>query len=660
MAIRSSFFNSVNGDRRYLAYNFAEYFASFIGNGVFANPSNAFQVYEKENMIVNVKAGKAWINGYIAVNDGDYNLTITNADGVLNRIDRIVLRLDFNVRAINIAVKKGAFASTPVAPTLQRDAEVYELVLADVYVGKGITRITQSNITDQRMNKALCGVVKGTVDQIDTTDLFNQYGSAFQEWFETVKNYLNDTAVGNVANKLAEHELNKGAHGLGIADLNTTAKTIREAINEVFTSGNNVKKNVVDTLLSLDNTLPINTNSPWDKITESLPNVSGKSPMNVFIQPTEPVKKEGIWFKTAESNKPDVEDYKYDPKVNSMDTTLTTLTPPLANDGSLHFYNNEVYHIYSNENTFMVSMYSIKLNIWKTFYSKTLNSGVWGDAGQLGGKVYKNYGSRKVLEYDFQTNAIKEIPMPAEWEGITSITATDSKLFGVKETFSSSVGYESFLVIFNISNRSVKESKVTTRLRSIYGIDDKIFGLNVYNEVYEFDINTNIWSTTGFTAHESKNYNGNMIIPVTKYDIISIGGYYRYDNSYSFTYAYNTLTQVKTVSNYLQSKTTPIMCKDDQNHIYCITKNPSSDSLQFSRLTYNNQIIKGVNIDNSVIDSTTQYKTALSSLKPYKSIIRLENNFVFAYISKDGITKLRDIPTYYGDGTKWTLANSIK
>lgn len=235
MAIRSSFFNSVNGDRRYLAYNFAEYFASFIGNGVFANPSNTFQVYEKENMIVNVKAGKAWINGYIAVNDGDYNLTITNADGVLNRIDRIVLRLDFNVRAINIAVKKGAFASTPVAPTLQRDAEVYELVLADVYVGKGITKITQSNITDQRMNKALCGVVKGTVDQIDTTDLFNQYGSAFQEWFETVKNYLNDTAVGNVANKLAEHTLEGNAHGIGDKKTLLTAQktTLVDSINEL-------------------------------------------------------------------------------------------------------------------------------------------------------------------------------------------------------------------------------------------------------------------------------------------------------------------------------------------------------------------------------------------------------------------------------------------
>lgn len=271
MAIRSGFFNSVNGDRRYLADNFAEYFASFIGNGVFANPSNTFQVYEKENMIVNVKAGKAWINGYIAVNDGDYNLTITNADGVLNRIDRIVLRLDFNVRAINIAVKKGAFASTPVAPTLQRDAEVYELVLADVYVGKGITRITQSNITDQRMNKDLCGVVKGTVDQIDTTDLFNQYGSAFQEWFETVKNYLNDTAVGNVANKLAEHELSKGAHGLGIAELNTTAKTIREAINEVFQNANNGKTLVANAIVGKEGVA--NENMTFAQLATAISNI---------------------------------------------------------------------------------------------------------------------------------------------------------------------------------------------------------------------------------------------------------------------------------------------------------------------------------------------------------------------------------------------------
>lgn len=175
MAVRSSFFNSVNGDRRYLANNFAEYFASFIANGVFPNPSNGLQVYEKQNMTVIVKPGKGWINGYFAVNEYDYELTFDNADGVLNRIDRVVLRLDFTNRAIDIAVKKGAFASSPVALTVQRDADAYEIVLADVYIAKGSTSISQSNITDQRLNTALCGIVHSLVNQVDTTTIFNQY-----------------------------------------------------------------------------------------------------------------------------------------------------------------------------------------------------------------------------------------------------------------------------------------------------------------------------------------------------------------------------------------------------------------------------------------------------------------------------------------------------
>lgn len=182
MAIQSGFFNSVNGDRRYDAKWFAQFFASFIGNGVFPNPSTGLQVGEHSNMQTKVKAGKGWVNGYFVVNDSDHILQHDIADGVLKRIDRIVARLNYLTRQIEIAVKKGTFASAPVPPSLQRDTEAYELALADVLINNGATQITQANITDQRLNTALCGIVHGVVDQVDTTAIFNQY----QAWFNNI------------------------------------------------------------------------------------------------------------------------------------------------------------------------------------------------------------------------------------------------------------------------------------------------------------------------------------------------------------------------------------------------------------------------------------------------------------------------------------------
>ena len=183
MAIRSGFFNSVNGDRKYDARRFAEYFASFIGNGIFPNPSTNLQVVAQTipDMTVIVRPGKAWINGYILINDDDYILQLEPADGVLNRIDRVVARYDTADREIRLEVKKGTFASSPVAPALQRDVDAYELGLADIYVGKGIISITQANITDLRLNTNLCGIVHGTVNQVDTTTLFDQYLSWYQQ-----------------------------------------------------------------------------------------------------------------------------------------------------------------------------------------------------------------------------------------------------------------------------------------------------------------------------------------------------------------------------------------------------------------------------------------------------------------------------------------------
>ena len=180
---KSSFFNSVSGDRVYRAEEWAEYFASFIGNGVFPVPSTSLQVVAGSGMAVAVKTGKAWINGSSYYNTSDLPVTLATADGVLNRIDRIVVRWDLTERKISVAVNSSTPATSPVAPALQRDADAYELCLADVLVGAGVTAISQANITDRRLDGSLCGVVAGVVDQIDT-DAFN---AQLEAWFADYK-----------------------------------------------------------------------------------------------------------------------------------------------------------------------------------------------------------------------------------------------------------------------------------------------------------------------------------------------------------------------------------------------------------------------------------------------------------------------------------------
>ena len=101
--MRSGMFTSVNGDRKYTSTFFAEYFASFIGNGIFPNPSTNTQVLSSSGMDVSVQEGKAWIDGYILYVDNPQSLTLDTGDNLLPRIDKIVIRLDKINREIILA-----------------------------------------------------------------------------------------------------------------------------------------------------------------------------------------------------------------------------------------------------------------------------------------------------------------------------------------------------------------------------------------------------------------------------------------------------------------------------------------------------------------------------------------------------------------------------
>ena len=260
----SSFFNAIikDGvpDRIYKAENFSKYFSSFIGNGVYPNPATNLQVLATDNnMSIRIKPGMAYINGYFYVNDNDLILDVPNADGVLNRIDSIVIRLDLEKREIKAHIKKGNFATAPVAPETSRSEYNYELVIAHVKVKAGTIKITQSNITDTRLDSNLCGIVTGVIKQVDPSELYrqlqadieekgldmqewlsatkNHFTDEFNTWLDTIKGILDGDVAGNLANRILELE-NKVGNGLTadnilMSDGSTVETSILELEKEV-------------------------------------------------------------------------------------------------------------------------------------------------------------------------------------------------------------------------------------------------------------------------------------------------------------------------------------------------------------------------------------------------------------------------------------------
>nr|DAV47735.1 MAG TPA: Receptor Binding Protein [Caudoviricetes sp.] len=214
----SSFFNDVDGDRIYYAEDFAEYFIPFFTNGIF---NNGCQVLGNTNdMAVNVSTGRAFINGYRYRNKQSKTLTIENADGVLNRIDNIVIRLDLTNRNISTQVIKGSFLNNPVAPDLTRTSTIYDLRIAKVYIPAGTTEITQDLIEDCRFINSDCGNVISPIKTPDTEQLFIQMQAIFDKfiadstngfdtWFDSIKNQLDSDAAGNLQNQINNLNSNK-------------------------------------------------------------------------------------------------------------------------------------------------------------------------------------------------------------------------------------------------------------------------------------------------------------------------------------------------------------------------------------------------------------------------------------------------------------------
>lgn len=161
-------------------------FANLISNGVLAKPGTCFQVVANEGMYLNVQPGFGVIKGHFGYDNEITSVKIPDAPTAYKRIDSVVFRLNNLERTVEIIVKSGTAASSPVAPELVQPAsgDYYELCLAEVLVSANQTVITQSSITDTRADSAKCGYITQLIDSIDTSVFYQQLNQFYDEFVE--------------------------------------------------------------------------------------------------------------------------------------------------------------------------------------------------------------------------------------------------------------------------------------------------------------------------------------------------------------------------------------------------------------------------------------------------------------------------------------------
>ena len=191
---KSGFFNALlsNGvyDRTYTANDYADNLAVVIGNGVLRSENDDLKP-TAAGMVVTVGVGRAWINGHYYMNDTPHSFAATPAPIGGTRWDRVMLRLDKNiaVRSISLVYVQGTASNNPVKPAPVRDGNIFDLVIADIFVG---TNATSLNVTDMRANTSVCGWVYSTRGN---EAFFKTLDDSFNKWFEDAKNTLSSVSL---------------------------------------------------------------------------------------------------------------------------------------------------------------------------------------------------------------------------------------------------------------------------------------------------------------------------------------------------------------------------------------------------------------------------------------------------------------------------------
>lgn len=202
------------------------------------------------NVVVN--PGFGICAGCLKLQENYYGLTLDISETSNPRIDTVVLRLNNNdaVRTCDFHIVQGTPAANPTAPTLTRNASIWEIGLANILKPSVVSTVNPVVVTDTRLDPTRCGVIS-SISEFDTSELFRQvqdaiplYEDAFNTWFDTIKGQLSEDAAGNLQNQI----------GI-LSNLTTVNKdNLVDALNEIAGSPGAVRYNTAQTLTNQQKT----------------------------------------------------------------------------------------------------------------------------------------------------------------------------------------------------------------------------------------------------------------------------------------------------------------------------------------------------------------------------------------------------------------------
>lgn len=203
--------------------DFSNAFHSIIGDGI-AQYGGRFAVNSVNGFTVTLSTGYAFAAGHWVENNETHRMTVQPSGNNADRTDALVLRVNYAERKATLEIFVGVDPTAVRSdPSVLRNDDEYSVFLYFIRVKRGATSLSPSDITDVRVESALCGsVVPYSSVAGDVLYVYNFLTSGIDERVMQIIELCGE--IGERADEAATEldEVIKKADGLsGVGDLTT-------------------------------------------------------------------------------------------------------------------------------------------------------------------------------------------------------------------------------------------------------------------------------------------------------------------------------------------------------------------------------------------------------------------------------------------------------